>query len=99
MREILNARAAIKPFVFRTPLRRSSAFSSRHGADVFLKLENWQPTGSFKVRGAVNYLSQLTSDEKARGLVTASAGNHALAVSCAAPLSSSAATALPMDWS
>ncbi len=67
-----------------TPLRRSGGFSAQYGCEVFLKLENWQPTGSFKVRGAVNLLSQLTDADKARGLVTASAGNHALAVGYAA---------------
>jgi threonine dehydratase len=84
MREILSAHAAIKPYVFRTPLRASPAFSARSGSNVLLKLENWQPTGSFKVRGAVNFLFQLTAAEKAGGLVTASAGNHALAVGYAA---------------
>ncbi len=68
----------------RTPLRRSGAFSEKFNADIFLKLENWQPTGSFKVRGAFNLLMQLTADEIARGLVAASAGNHGSATGYAA---------------
>ncbi len=82
--EILQARAAIRAHVFPTPLRYASAASASSHSEIFLKLENWQPTGSFKVRGAVNFLSQLSAEEKARGLVTASAGNHALAVGYAA---------------
>lgn len=84
MLEVLSAQVAIKPHVFRTPLRESPALSSRAGASVFLKLENWQPTGSFKVRGAVNFLSHLGVEEMGKGLVTASAGNHALGVGYAA---------------
>src|SRR4029450_4897224 len=51
---------------------------------VYLKLECWQPTGSFKVRGALNNLSSLTPEEQRRGVVAASAGNHALGVAFAA---------------
>lgn len=82
--EIWRAHALIRPHVTRTPLRRSAVFSDQSGADVFLKLENWQPTGSFKVRGAFNLLSQLTPKEISRGLVAASAGNHGSAVGYAA---------------
>lgn len=82
--EIWNAHARVRPYIFKTPLRRSAVFSEQSGADVFLKLENWQPTGSFKVRGAFNLLTQLTADEIARGLVAASAGNHGSAVGYAA---------------
>lgn len=84
MREIMSAYASVKPYVSRTPLRPSPALAANNRSDIYLKLENWQPTGSFKVRGAVNFLAQLTDEEKARGLVTASAGNHALAVGYAA---------------
>lgn len=84
MREILEASASIRPYNLRSPLRPSPAFSARTGTNVYLKLENWQPTGSFKVRGAINFLSHLSDEEKAHSLVTASAGNHALAVGFAA---------------
>jgi len=82
--EILHARNTIAPFIFRTPLRASFLLSARVGASVYLKLENWQITGSFKLRGALNRLAQMTDDERARGIVTASAGNHALGVGYAA---------------
>jgi threonine dehydratase len=64
-----------------TPLRESLAAP---GADLLLKLECWQPTGSFKVRGATYLLSTLGDEERRRGVVAASAGNHALGVAFAA---------------
>lgn len=82
--DILHARATMQPYIFRTPLRASFLLSERLGASVHLKLENWQITGSFKLRGALNCIAQLTDDERARGIVTASAGNHALGVGYAA---------------
>jgi threonine dehydratase len=80
---ILQASRRIAPFIQRTPLVRSAYLSAQTGADVWLKLECRQTTGSFKVRGALNKVGLLTPEEKARGLVTASAGNHALGVACA----------------
>ena len=84
LQDIRRARQTIQPYVFRTPLRESFLLSERIGARVFLKLENWQVTGSFKPRGAVNRIALMTADERARGIVTASAGNHALGVGLAA---------------
>ncbi|MEW5718349.1 MAG: threonine/serine dehydratase [Chloroflexota bacterium] len=78
--DILRARNTIAPYVFRTPLRASFLLGERVGASVYLKLENWQITGSFKPRGALNRMAQMTDAERARGIVTASAGNHALGV-------------------
>jgi threonine dehydratase len=80
---ILQAHQRISPFIPRTPLVPSAYLSSQTGADVWLKLECRQPTGSFKVRGALNKIGLLTPEEKAHGLVTASAGNHALGVAYA----------------
>ncbi len=82
--EIWSAHSRIRPYVMRTPLRRALALSEQFDADVFVKPETWQPTGSFKVRGAFNLLSQLSPDERAHGLVAASAGNHGSAVGYAA---------------
>jgi threonine dehydratase len=82
--EIWAAQTRIRSYISHTPLRRSPVYSEQFGSDIFLKLENWQPTGSFKVRGAFNLLTQLTPDEIARGLVAASAGNHGSAVGYAA---------------
>ena len=81
---ILQAQRRIAPFIQPTPLVRSANLSAQTGADVWLKLENRQPTGSFKVRGAVNKIGLLTPEEKARGIVTGSAGNHGLGVAFAA---------------
>jgi threonine dehydratase len=80
---VFDARRVIEPYVWRTPLVHSSALGHRSGAQVHLKPECWQPTGSFKVRGATFKLATLAEDQWARGLVTASAGNHGLGVAYA----------------
>ena len=78
------ARETITSAVYRTPLERSTWLSEVSGADISLKLECYQPTGSFKVRGATAAISQLAPEERLRGVVTASAGNHGLGVAYAA---------------
>lgn len=77
--EVLQAEQRIRSYVRETPLDYSLALSQSCGAEVFLKLENLQHTGSFKVRGAMNKLLSLTPEEQARGVVTASTGNHGAA--------------------
>lgn len=67
----------------RTPLQRSAAFSESLGADVYFKLENVQTTGSFKLRGATNRLLTLDDEQRSRGCIAASSGNHGAAVACA----------------
>jgi len=79
-----GARARITGSVHRTPLLASRYLSDRLGAPVFLKCENLQKTGAFKVRGALHRLLQLSTEERSRGVVTISAGNHAQAVAWAA---------------
>jgi threonine dehydratase len=85
--EILNAaqdaRSRIADQIRNTPLEHSGVLSSRHGSDVFLKLDNLQVTGSFKIRGAMAKLSLIPKDVLERGIVTASSGNHGAAVACA----------------
>lgn len=81
---ILRVQRRIAPHIRRAPLVRSAYLSQRSSADVWLKLECRQPTGSFKVRGALNKLGRLDAGQKARGIVTASAGNHGLGVAYAA---------------
>ena len=78
-----NAAKRIETLVRRTPLSRSQHFSELVGADVFFKLENLQPTGSFKLRGATNCLLSLSAEQRARGCVAASSGNHGAAVAYA----------------
>ncbi len=84
LKQIRSASDAIRAAVDRTPLVWSRSLSLRAGVPVTLKLENLQRTGSFKVRGAYNRLSLLTPAERRRGVVTASAGNHAQGVALAA---------------
>ena len=84
MRDIYLARKRIGDLARKTPLVGSPLLSETIGASVYLKLENLQETGSFKVRGAANKMSTLSEDEKARGVVAMSTGNHGRAVSYAA---------------
>ncbi len=79
-----DAAAALRGIIAQTPLDKSQHLSEILGAPVHLKLENLQRTGSFKIRGATYRLSRLTAAERARGVVAASAGNHAQGVALAA---------------
>jgi len=79
-REITAAETRIRPYVRETPVDESTALGQASGARVLLKMEHLQLTGSFKLRGAMNRLLSLTPDEKAKGIVTASSGNHGAAV-------------------
>jgi threonine dehydratase len=90
--QILVADDRIRPYVVETPLIPSPALSLRTVASVYLKLENRQHTGSFKLRGATNKILSLSEDERRRGVVTASTGNHGLAVAHAAARLDVAAT-------
>jgi threonine dehydratase len=91
------ARQTLAGAVHRTPLERSLWLSDAVGGEVLLKLECYQPTGSFKVRGALSAISQLSPDERARGVVTASAGNHGLGVAWAASRLGVSATVVVPD--
>ena len=77
---VLAADKRIRPQVLETPLWHSRHLSQTSGAEVYCKLENLQITGSFKARGAANKLAMLSAEERARGVVTASSGNHGAAV-------------------
>lgn len=78
--EIVAAEARIRPHVRETPVVHSPALSDATGADVWLKCENLQVTGSFKIRGATNCLLALPDDQRRHGVVAASSGNHGVAV-------------------
>lgn len=80
---ILEAEQQIRPYVLETPLEYSIPLSKMSGAEVYLKCEHLQHTGAFKVRGAFNKILSLTSAETAKGIVTASSGNHGAAVAYA----------------
>ncbi|MDA4111876.1 MAG: threonine/serine dehydratase [Thaumarchaeota archaeon] len=82
--DIEKARERIRNYVFRTPLYSNLFLSKRTGADIFVKLECYQPTGVFKIRGAFNIELKNLNLIKERGVVTASSGNHGLSVAYAA---------------
>jgi threonine dehydratase len=84
MAEVLSARARMAGAVRRTPLESSVWLSDAAGSDVRLKLECWQPTRSFKVRGAISAMTARAAAARERGVVTASAGNHGQAVALGA---------------
>lgn len=83
-RDILTAQRNLEGFIRRTLLEYSPLLSRKTGCQLYLKLENWQKTGSFKVRGATNKVASLSEMERAKGLVAASSGNHGLGVLFAA---------------
>ena len=85
-KEIEVAQSMIQKIILRTPMIYSDTLSKLTGKEVFLKLENLQKTGSFKIRGAFYKLSQLTPSMKKRGVVAASAGNHAQGVALASSI-------------
>ncbi len=89
---VRDAASRIAPYVRRTPTEHSSALSELAGRDVYLKLENLQHTGAFKIRGALNALLKLDDASRAAGVVTASAGNHGQGVAFAAKLVGAPAT-------
>ncbi|WP_248897753.1 threonine ammonia-lyase [Haloplanus halobius] len=84
LEDVLDARDRVEGVARHTPLEYSHAFSEMTGADVHLKLENFQRTGAFKIRGAMNRIETLSDAQQAAGVVTASAGNHAQGVALAA---------------
>ncbi|AZP70553.1 MULTISPECIES: hydroxyectoine utilization dehydratase EutB [Pseudomonas] len=84
LHDVYLARQRIESLVRRTPLEYSPSLSQRLGVAVYLKLESQQITGSFKLRGASNAVAQLSAEEKARGVVAASTGNHGRALAYAA---------------
>jgi threonine dehydratase len=90
--DIRSAQRVIKPYTHRTPTFTATALGRRIGASLYLKAELFQKTGSFKPRGAINKLHSLRAEEKARGVITISAGNHAQGVAYAAGILGIAAT-------
>jgi threonine dehydratase len=84
--DVLEARQRLVPYLRPTPLYRYPALDAMTGAQVWVKHENHQPVGAFKVRGGVNLVSQLDADERRRGVIAASTGNHGQSVAYAADL-------------
>src|SRR5580658_9394681 len=84
--DVLAARQRIAPYLKPTPLYRYPALDAVAGTRLWVKHENHQPIGAFKVRGGINLLSQLNEDERSRGVVAASTGNHGQSIAYAANL-------------
>lgn len=84
--DVLKARKRISPYLIRTPLRHYANLSKLLGFEAYVKHENHQPTGAFKVRGGINLVSQLSPEEKERGVITASTGNHGQSIAYASSL-------------
>ncbi|HSF82505.1 MAG TPA: threonine/serine dehydratase [Anaerolineales bacterium] len=84
--DVLHARRVIGDYLSPTPLHHYPALDKLLGARVYVKQENYQPIGAFKVRGGINLVSRLTGAERAQGFVTASTGNHGQSIAYAARL-------------
>jgi threonine dehydratase len=84
--DVLEARLRISPYLRPTPLYGHAGLNDLVGAEIFVKHENHQPVGAFKVRGGVNLISQLSADERRRGVIAASTGNHGQSIAYAARL-------------
>jgi len=86
VRDIIAARRRIQPHLLRTPLHTYPLLNDLLGAEAYVKHENHNPTGAFKIRGGINLVSQLTPDERRRGVITASTGNHGQSIALAAKI-------------
>lgn len=84
--DVEQAYRLVQPVIVKTPLLRSHEVDARTGNEVFFKAENFQRIGAFKIRGAYNKIASLTAEERARGVVAHSSGNHAQGVALAATL-------------
>src|SRR3954462_2203580 len=78
--DLQQARTELTKYIPPTPLVLNSWLSEALGCELYLKLENMQPIGSFKIRGATYKIARLSAEQKAKGVVAASAGNHAQGV-------------------
>ncbi len=84
--DVLHARRQIHPYLNRTPTYSYSAINALVETEVYIKHENYQPVGAFKVRGGINLVSQLSPEERERGVIAASTGNHGQSIAYAARL-------------
>lgn len=86
LQDVLQARTVVRRYLAPTPLLQSPAVDEHFGFQTYLKCENLQPINAFKIRGGIYLMSRLSSDERARGVVTASTGNHGQSIAYAARL-------------
>ena len=85
-KDVLLAQRRIRPYLPRTPLHNYPAIDALVGTEAYIKHESYQPVGAFKIRGGINLISQLSPEERARGVIAASTGNHGQSVAFAARL-------------
>jgi threonine dehydratase len=90
--DVFKARQVIAPYLQPTPLHHYHGLSQLLGAKVYVKHENHQPVGAFKVRGGINFIANLSPEERRRGVITASSGNHGQSIAYASRLFGVAAT-------
>jgi threonine dehydratase len=86
LKDVYDAQKMVSKYLPKTPLIPSLGLSKRLGCEAFVKCENTLPTGAFKVRGGINLMANLTEQEKRRGVIAASTGNHAQSIAYAASL-------------
>ena len=86
LNDVYEAQKTISKYLPKTPLIHSLSLSEKLGCTAYVKLENTLPTGAFKIRGGINLLANLSAEEKSRGVIAASTGNHAQSVAYAAQL-------------
>ncbi len=86
LQDVIAAKERIEPYIWRTPLHHYLGLDKLLDAEVWVKHENHQILGAFKVRGGINLISQMSDEEKARGVITASSGNHGQSIAYAANL-------------
>jgi threonine dehydratase len=82
--DVIRAQKRLRPYLPPTPLHHYPGLDQIVGAEVYVKHENYQPIGAFKVRGGLNYIAQLSPEERRRGVLTASTGNHGQSIAYAA---------------
>lgn len=99
VKDVVRAKKVITPYVHHTPISHSNTFSKMSGVNFYMKCENFQKTGSFKIRGGLNNLFALTAEQRKNGVVTPSSGNHAQGVAYAAQLLGARCTVCMGDWS
>ena len=86
LQDVIAAKERIEPYIWRTPLHHYLGLDKLLDAEVWVKHENHQILGAFKVRGGINLISQMSDEDKARGVITASSGNHGQSIAYAANL-------------
>jgi threonine dehydratase len=85
-KDVILANNRIRPYLLKTPLHTYPTLNQYLGFNVYVKHENHQPTGAFKIRGGINLISQLSPEEKSKGVITASTGNHGQSIALASKL-------------